>query len=93
MLASELGIDPTLRSTDAIIALVQAVGGDVYLSGAGGRGYLDEDRFASAGMALEWQDFHHPEYPQRGSRDFVPNLSVVDCLCELGPDGTAALLS
>jgi hypothetical protein len=93
VLASELGIDPTLRSTDALVAIVQSVGADTYLSGAGGRGYLDEDRVAAAGIDLAWQDFHHPVYAQHAIGDFVPNLSIVDCLCEIGPTETARLLA
>jgi WbqC-like protein family len=93
VLASELGIDPTLRSTDALVAIVQAVEADTYLSGAGGRGYLDENSFVAAGLNLAWQGFQHPVYPQRGPHDFVPNLSIVDGLCELGPQATAALLT
>ncbi|MDQ1430702.1 MAG: hypothetical protein QOF40_1304 [Actinomycetota bacterium] len=93
VLASELGVDPTLRSTDALVAIVQAVEADTYLSGAGGRGYLDEDRVAAAGIDLAWQDFHHPVYPQRANGDFVPNLSIVDSLCEVGPKETAKLLT
>jgi hypothetical protein len=91
--SSDLGIDPELRSTDAIVAIVQAAGADTYLSGSGGRGYLDADRLAAAGIDLVWQDFHHPVYPQRGGGAFVPNLSIVDALCELGPAKTADLLA
>jgi hypothetical protein len=93
VLASDLGIDPALRSTDAIVAIVQAAGADTYLSGAGGRGYLDEERVAAAGIDLAWQDFHHPVYAQRGNGAFVPNLSIVDALCELGPQATAELIA
>ena len=93
VLASELGIDPALRSTDALVAIVQAVGAETYLSGAGGRGYLDEEHFVTEGLRLAWQDFHHPVYPQHGRSEFVPNLSIVDGLCELGPQETAALLT
>jgi hypothetical protein len=83
LLASELGIDPALKSTAALVAMCRAVGADTYLSGPGAKVYLDESLFATAGIKLIWQDFHHPEYPQLWG-EFIPNLSVVDALFNVG---------
>lgn len=73
--------DPTLR----LIDLCRHVGADTYLSGSGGRHYLEMDRFASEGITLVFQDFVHPVYPQHTHKgEFVPYLSVLDGLFNCG---------
>lgn len=52
---------------------------DTYLAGAGGRDYMDESAWRRAGIAVEFQDFVHPVYPQ-SYPGFEPNLSAVDFL-------------
>jgi hypothetical protein len=44
------------------------------------------------GVELQYQNFTPPPYPQIGTKEFVPGLSVLDALFNLGFDGTAALL-
>lgn len=87
--SSELGISGA--STNLLVGLVQAVGGTTYLSGAGGRGYQDEHAFAAAGIDLQYQDFEHPMYRQLETDTFVPGLSVLDPLFNVGIEGTRAL--
>jgi hypothetical protein len=81
--------DPTARLVDAC----RAVGATRYIAGRGGRNYLSVDLFERAGIELIWQDFR-PEafiYPQKGD-GFLPGLSVVDCLFQLGGAATRDLL-
>jgi hypothetical protein len=78
-------------ATDLLVELVQAVGGDIYLSGGGADGYMEADKFEAAGIELRMQAFQHPVYPQ-GKGEFVPGLSVIDPLLHLGPEGTRRLL-
>ena len=76
-----LSTDPTRRLVD----LCLRVGADAYLSGSGGRQYLDSRQFEDAGIALELQDFAHPVYPQvNGSGEFVSYLSALDALFQVG---------
>jgi len=68
------------QSNQRLINLLKAVDGTHYLTGTGSRAYLDEQMFAKEGIAVEWQEFQHPIYPQLyGS--FIPNLSCLDVLC------------
>ena len=90
-LASELGLDLNVKSTAALVAMCKIVGADTYLSGAGAKSYLDESLFSQAGIAVKWQDFHQPEYPQLWG-EFIPNLSVVDALFCVGLDKMKELL-
>jgi hypothetical protein len=80
--ASELGIYER-GGTAVLLRICHALGADVYLSGRHGRDYLDESRFAADGIAVRYQDFRHPEYPQLWGA-FVPQLSVIDLLFNCG---------
>lgn len=74
--------DPTGR----LIAVCRHLGADAYISGAGGRSYLDVARFDKAGIKLEFQEFLHPVYPQCyiRQREFIPFLSAIDGLFNCG---------
>jgi len=83
VLASRLKLseDPT----DRLIDICKILGGDTYLSGKDGSRYMDMNRFLERGISVVFQDFSHPEYPQRYGR-FQPRLSAVDLLFNCGPD-------
>lgn len=80
-------------STELLIELTQAVGGDVYLAGGGAGGYQEDEKFDAAGIELRYQSFEHPTYAQASADEFVPGLSVVDALMNCGFEGTRALLA
>ncbi len=80
--ASSLGVEG--KGGELLLKLVQAVGGTVYLSGPSGRHYLDPSLFHRAGVRLEFHQFVHPRYPQLYG-DFIPNLSILDLLMNVGP--------
>jgi hypothetical protein len=79
--ASELGF--TSKSTERLVDITEALGGDVYLSGPAGRDYLDVPLFESRGINVEFQDFKHPVYKQR-YEGFIPNMSAIDALFNIG---------
>lgn len=83
ILESELGITST--RTERIIDICQKMGGTIYLSGAGGMNYLDENRFVETGIQLKYQNYVHPTYPQLYN-DFIPYMSVIDLLFNCGVD-------
>lgn len=80
--SSELAVGGA--SDSRLSAIVQALGGDTYLSGAGGSNYQDPATFEAAGIKLEVRKYDPVAYDQ-GARPFVPALSVFDALCHLGP--------
>lgn len=89
----ELGIGTPIRfeselgapgeKTERIVNICRALGADAYLSGAGGRDYLDEAAFADAGLRLTYQDYEHPEYPQLHGA-FEPYMAAVDLMFNAG---------
>ena len=78
--------------TDRLIDLCRAVGATEYLAGESGPAYMDVGRFDQAGIGLQVQAYHHPEYRQRYP-PFVSHLSVVDLLLNCGPESLAILRS
>ena len=83
-------LEPEGAATAMLVSIVQALDGDAYLAGGGAEGYQKDERFAAAGIELVRQEFEPRPYPQPGE-SFVPGLSVVDALFNLGFGGTAAL--
>lgn len=86
---SDLGVTGT--GTQLLVELCHAVSGDTYLSGDGADGYLEPDLFGRAGLALVYQGFSPPPYPQLAA-GYEAGLSVVDALMGCGWRTTAELL-
>ena len=86
--ASQLSLyeDPNER----LIGFCKELGADTYLSGEGGRGYLDIDKFRDAGIKVVFQNFQHPVYRQLYDK-FQPNMSVVDLLFNSGEKSLAII--
>lgn len=95
--SSRLVLGSSLQSegsaTDLLVSMIKAVGGTAYLAGGGASGYQEDEKFAAAGIELIRQDFQHPVYPQRKSREFVAGLSVIDALMNCGFEQVGALVS
>ena len=85
---SELCVDDSKKKNDLVLSLCQAVSADRYISGNGARKYTDEDSFNSAGIELQYQVFQQPEYPQLHTSEFIPGVSMLDMLFNLGIDNT-----
>jgi hypothetical protein len=86
-------LDASSHATDLLIELTKAVGGTTYLAGnLAGATYQEDEKFAQAGIELRYQRFEHPWY-QRRVEPFVPGLSILDPLLNVGTEGTRALLT
>ncbi len=72
-------------STQRLIDLCKEAGGIEYISGAGGKDYLDEDLFVKNGIKLNYQSFKYPFYKQV-YEGFENNLSALDIVLNCGPD-------
>lgn len=86
---SALGIDK--KKSELVLEVCLRTGADLFLFGASGRDYADQDAFRSAGVAIEFQDYRHPEYDQ--GRPFVSHLSIVDLLFHCGPASREVLMA
>lgn len=79
--SSELGFNS--KSTERLVDLVSAVGGEVYLSGPMGKDYLDTQLFKEKNIQVTFQEFKHPAYQQQYD-GFEPNMSAIDSLFNNG---------
>ena len=87
--ASELRDFPE-EPSERLAAICDFLGADTYLSGTGGREYLNIEPFHDKGITVTFQEFKHPVYPQLYG-DFVPHLSILDLLFNCGPDSLKIL--
>ena len=72
--------------SELLINACKAVGANTYLSGSGGKRYMDLAAFTTAGIDILWQEFTYPCYEQVFPElDFVPNLSILDTIFCCGP--------
>jgi len=76
-----------------IINILLSLGAGGYISAAGSYDYMAADGlFPTAAMPVVFQDFEPQIYSQRTASTFVPYLSVIDALFEVGPDATRSLI-
>lgn len=79
--------------TERLVSICVAAGATVYLSGPSAASYIEPDKFAAAGVALEYFDYQgYPEYDQLYP-PFEHNVSIVDLLLNTGPDATRYMLT
>jgi hypothetical protein len=70
-------------STDRVLRLVQAVGGDQYLTGHGASAYLDHPAMNAAGISVKYMNYMpHPWLQEHG--DFTPYVTGLDLLAAAG---------
>lgn len=70
---------------ERLIDLLTRAGADVYVSGPAARSYVDERRFAEAGITVVWKDYAgYPPYPQFHP-PFTHQVTILDLLFHVGP--------
>lgn len=75
------------QQTELLINICKTVEADYYLSGPGGRLYMDLAAFEAADLTVVWQEFTPPVYSQVFlDAGFLPNLSIIDALFCCGPE-------
>jgi len=89
ILESEL--DVTGTSSKRLLNICKKLGADTYISGIGGKTYLDEKLFEKNKIILKYQNYTPIKYTQHMSKSFIPNLSIIDLLANVGP-GSRKLL-
>ena len=78
--------------SDLVLDMCVQLKADVYIFGGQGEDYADQEAFTSGGVTPYFQSYNHPTYRQRFG-EFVPNMSVVDLLFNLGPDSLDVIMS
>lgn len=90
--SQNLDLPPELRKGDRLLAIINRIG-DIgrYLTGFKARDYMDEEKFAANGIEVEWHNYHHPYYTQKGHTSFMSHLSVLDLLFNHGRESRGIL--
>ena len=71
------------KASDLILEICLRSGANQYLCGLSGKDYLKLEDFSASGIEVEFQNFKHPKYEQRGG-EFMPYLSVLDMILNCG---------
>lgn len=83
--------DKSSKGSQKLVDLVNCVGGSRYLAGPGSKDYLDESTFRASSIEVIQQNFLDKPYEQMyGS--YESNLSILDSLFNVGPDGVKKLI-
>jgi hypothetical protein len=82
------------KRSSRLASLLDRIGARTYLSARGSYAYMVEDAvFPLPGVETRFQTFHPQPYPQKQSPSFVPYLSVLDALLQVGPTRTRELIT
>lgn len=73
------------QSTTRLVNICKELGADSYLSGRGGKNYLDARQFEKNNIKVIFQEFEHPQY-QQAFEGFEPFMSIIDLLFNHGED-------
>ena len=87
----ESEISPKGKSSERLLNVCKILKADVYLSGIGGKQYLDETIFSENNIKVEYQNYFPITYKQIQSSNFIPNLSILDMLCNVGTDSLESI--
>ncbi len=87
-------LPPKGEATERLVGICKELGARSYLTGAyATQVYLDPDLFQREGIELVTQAFKCPQYPQLfPGAGFIPELSIVDLLFNLGPKSLETLM-
>ena len=87
---SELPVKGT--KAELLVNVCEVIGTTRYLSAPGSREYIEESRaFERAGIIVEYHDYKHPRYQQRGD-GFLSHIAAIDLLLNEGAEAGLEIL-
>lgn len=92
IMQSQISYNREVKKGNLVLQLLKATNAKKYLSGRGAQAYQDDSVFETEGIALEYVDFSHPDYPQKNSQEFVASLTCLDLLFNVGAKEAGLLL-
>jgi hypothetical protein len=81
--SSELNADG--QKTDRLIEILKGLGATHYISGPSARDYIENEKFETAGITLDYMEYNYPEYPQLHP-PYDPFVTILDLLFMVGPE-------
>ena len=79
------------NSTERLVNISKKIGAETYVSGIGGKEYMNKKMFETNNIKIEYQNFQCPKYKQVFNSEFIPNLSIIDLLFNIGPKSLSKL--
>lgn len=80
--------------TEKLVNLCRELQCDHYLSPLGSKEYITQDgNFSKSDISLTYQDFIPMNYPQKGINQFIPYLSIIDMIANIGWNESARKLN
>lgn len=91
--ASDLSLSADLKGQERILAICASHGATRYINPANGAALYDAEPFAAQSIELRFLRMNADlNYPQTGTTEHVPALSVIDALMHCTPEELRALL-
>lgn len=81
---SDLEYDKNLKNSDLVLELCLAIKANTYLSGNGGKKYMNLNDYEARNVKVVFQNFDYPIYSQQNSKEFISKLSILDLLFNCG---------
>jgi hypothetical protein len=82
--ASDLNCEGAVGAENRIIEICTAVGACKYINMVNGANLYNEENFNRRNLSLDFLSPHLPHYCQQ-SDNFIPNLSILDVIANIGP--------
>tara|TARA_Y100000591_G_C21820115_1_gene693164 strand:+ start:211 stop:918 length:708 start_codon:yes stop_codon:yes gene_type:complete len=80
-------LDLETSSNEMLVEAVLKVGGNIYLSGDGADGYMNNDLFYQKGLEVTYNKYNDAVHKQDlMGRQFIPGLSALDAICSFKPE-------
>lgn len=86
----ELGVGGA--GSGRVLEIVKSLGGSRYITGEGGRHYLDHEAFEAAGIEVHYMNYQCSPYPQFYG-PFTPFVSILDLVAHCGRAGISYIHS
>jgi len=74
--------------SDRLLSILTHLGATHYISGPSARDYMELDKFAAAGITVEFMNYGYPEYPQLHGA-FDPHVSILDLILNTGTQASS----
>ena len=78
--------------SELVLDMCLTLGASEYIFGGEGQKYADTDAFMDVGVRPLFLEYEYPAYDQLHG-DFVPNMSFIDLLFNVGPESKSLLIA
>ena len=80
------------KSSDKLINIVKATGGNQYITGHGAKNYLQHKLFEEHGISVEYMNYENKTY-QQWDNTFISHMSILDLIAYKGQSGAEYISS